>query len=177
MNGNEILNRHKKLLHSLSKLPKNILNLHHLDNVPEFVLHGLCNKNCFNLNKAAYFVENPDFDIIKGVAGFNKDESIDDYDKIWADPESFTKLMRKSAFNKKVRDFDSKSIKRSKKSYHNLINQISEKLGFHKPGYCMWDMKHYNHGLVVYEKDFELSDLFDDNFANSLYLLSFCPIH
>ena len=62
--------RHYTILNTLSKLPRKMLSLKGQENVTEFVLHELCHKNCFNLDKAAYFVDNPDFDCLKGMAGF-----------------------------------------------------------------------------------------------------------
>src|SRR6202042_1032184 len=104
MDRNELL-QHKKLLRCLSNLPKQILTLHSLDNVPEFVLHGLCSKDCFNLYKAAYFVDNPDFDCIRGIAGFSKDEGELEWNNIWDDPESFSLFTKSLPFNKRVRTF------------------------------------------------------------------------
>ena len=46
----------------------------------EFVLHDICNPNCFNLQKAAFLVDNPDFDCLKGVAGFSADEAYQKHD-------------------------------------------------------------------------------------------------
>lgn len=66
--------RHKQVLVCLSCLPHKMLSVHGLSNATEFVLHELCQSSCFNLKKAAYFVDNPDFDRLQGVAGFNKEE-------------------------------------------------------------------------------------------------------
>lgn len=177
MERNELVH-YKKLLRCLSCLPKRILALHSLDNISEFVLHGLCNKDCFNLYKAAYFVDNPDFDFIKGVAGFSKDEGDLEWDNIWEDPESFTLFTKSLPFNKRVRTFGTNSIKRkNNNTYDNLIKNIADNIGFDKPSYCLWDMKHFNHGILVYEKvDNENLALFDEHFIDSLHLLSFCPI-
>lgn len=176
MDRNELLH-HKKLLRCLSCLPKQILSLHSWDNVQEFVLHGLCSKDCFNLYKAAYFVDNPDFDFIKGIAGFSKDEGDLEWESIWEDPESFSLFTKSLPFNKRVRSFGANSIKRKNNSYDGLIKKIASEVGFDNPSYCMWDMKHFNHGILVYEKaDDGYSDLFNEHFENSLHLLSFCPV-
>lgn len=176
MDKNELAN-HKNLLRCLSGLPKQILNLHTWDNVPEFVLHGLCSKDCFNLNKAAYFVDNPDFDCIKGIAGFSHEEGKLNWDEIWEDPESFTLFTQSLPFNKRVRNFGATSIKRKTHTYEDLVSRISNEIGFENPAFCLWEMKHFNHGLLVYEKPAEdQCGLFDEHFINSLHLLSFCPI-
>lgn len=177
MENNELLLQHKRLLTSLSSFPRRILSLHTVENVPAFILHGLCDKNCFDLHKAAYFVENPDFDFIKGIAGFHKDESYSNIDHIWNNPTDFSKFMKSSQFNNKVRLFNCNSIKRVNTSYEHLVDQISQEMGFSNPCHCTWDMKHDNLGLLVYEKNsIDNSQLFDEHFLNSLYLLSFCPV-
>ena len=55
----------------LADLPKRMVPLYDLEaigNIPEFVLHDLCHEDCFNLKKAAFLVDNPDFDSLQGVA-------------------------------------------------------------------------------------------------------------
>lgn len=174
MDENELLHRHKKLLGCLSGLPKQMMSVDSLDNITEFVLHGLCNKDCFDLERAAYFVDNPDFDCCKGVAGFVKSEHDCDWDNIWSDPESFALGMQKSGFNQKVRTFLSRSIINSNKKIDQFVEEIAQELGFSKPASCAWDMKYFNKGLLIYEKTGDAN--FDEHFLNSLYLLSFCPI-
>lgn len=176
MDRNELL-QHKKLLRCLSCLPKQILSLHSWDNVPEFVLHGLCSKDCFNLYKAAYFIDNPDFDFVKGVAGYSKEEGDLDWNNIWEDPESFSLFTNSLPFNKRVRSFNSNSVKRKDSNYDGLLKKIACDVGFDNPSICTWDMKHYNNGILVYEKvNDENADLFNEYFSDSVHLLSFCPI-
>ena|SRR3990167_5471537 len=174
MDENELLHRHKKLLGCLSGLPKQMMAVESLDNITEFVLHGLCNKDCFNLERAAYFVDNPDFDCFKGVAGFVRSEHDRDWDNIWSDPEAFVAAMQKSNFNQKVRAFLSRSVISSNKNLDAFVAEIAEELGFVKPTCSSWDMRYFNKGVLVYEKS-DCKD-FDEHFLNSLYLLSFCPI-
>lgn len=179
MNKNDSLLRHKNLLRSLNSIPKQIIALHSSDsdNVPAFVLHGLCCNDCFGLSKAAYFVDNPDFNFVKGIAGYSQDESYSNGGTLWESPQSFTDFTKNSKFNSKVKSFDNNSVKRNNNSYDVIVKQICEEIGFKNPDYCSWDMKHYNHGLLVYEKGNDTqSDLFDEHFADSLHLLSFCPI-
>ena len=95
----------------LSELPQKIVNLHGLENITEFVLHDLCHRSCFNLNKAAYFVDNPDFDCLKGIAGFHHDEVYPGED-IWFNPQAFSDHMESASFNKKFDSF----IKKVKKT-------------------------------------------------------------
>lgn len=174
MDDNELLRRHKRLLGCLSGLPKKMISVDSLDNIPEFVLHGLCNKECFNLERAAYFVDNPDFDCFKGVAGFLKSENDRDYDTIWQDPESFASIMQESEFNQQVRAFLSKSVSASEKNFEQIVTEIGVELGFENPRSCCWDLRCFNKGILIYEKSDDKE--FDQHFINSLYLLAFCPI-
>lgn len=174
MDENELLHRHKKLLGCLSGLPKQMMAVDTLDNITEFVLHGLCNKDCFDLERAAYFVDNPDFDCFKGVAGFVKSEHDCEWDNLWADPESFAASMQKSNFNQKVRTFLSRSMANSNKDLEGFVNEVAKELGFSKPACSSWDMKYFNKGILIYEKSGNAD--FDEHLLNSLYLLSFCPV-
>ena len=101
MERSEMLKKHAILNH-LSTLPQKLLSVHGTENVTEFVLHDLCSTHCFDLKKAAYLVDNPDFDCLKGVAGFSAEEAYPQ-DAIWETPELFIAHMKKSAFNNKVR--------------------------------------------------------------------------
>lgn len=176
MERDEMLSKHQRVLGSLSCLPKKVLSVHSLDNAPEFVLHELCNQGCFNLHKAAYFVDNPDFNLFKGVAGFSQAEAYSDWNEIWNNPSAFTTFMQQSDFNQKIRKYCMDSIHRSNRSYDNLIADISKEIGLNEPSYFSWDLKHENKGLLVYEKNGMDAALFEEHFLNSLYLLSFCPV-
>lgn len=174
MERNDILKKHE-ILHRLSSLPQKLLRLHGNENVSGFVLHELCDPNCFNITKAAYLVDNPDFDCIKGVAGFSATESYNN-DAIWENPEAFDEHMKKSAFHNKVRDFAKPSMRRASKSDEQACHMIAEYVGIAKPGYCAWDMKHDNHGILVYET--QLSCLVaPELLKNGACFLGFCPVN
>jgi len=175
MSESELLSRHQGLLANLSGLPKQMLSLYDLDNVAEFVLHGLCQESCFGLNQAAYFVNNPDFNCLKGVAGFSQEETKEQTNSVLASPESFSEFMRSSNFNKKVRETHKAGIDNSKESYDKAISELAEYVGISNPEYFTWDLKHDNYGVLVYKKS-NSENLFDEHFTKSLYLLSFCPI-
>lgn len=175
MEREELLQKQHRMLSNLSHLPRRILSLHHIDNVTEFVLHDLCQEQCFNLNKAAYFVDNPDFNCTKGVAGFSRDEMSDSC-PIWDDPEGFSKQMKASEFNGHVRELSKCSLKNIGDVHESLANEIAQQLGFKNHAYCSWNMKHGNEGFVVYEKASKEDNFADDYMINGLSLLSFCPV-
>ncbi|HRN77819.1 MAG TPA: hypothetical protein PLU71_01150 [Candidatus Dependentiae bacterium] len=175
---NEILKRQHAVLNRLSQLPRKMLALKDQGNITEFVLHELCHTDCFDLEKAAYFIDNPDFDCLKGVAGVWRPEVYTTPNNdIWQNPSLFTAHMQGSLFNQKVRDFIRPSLRKSKESDEEIVRMIGQELHMQNPGYYAWDMKHDNHGLLIYEKPYKTGDACDiDMVLNGLSLLSFCPI-
>jgi hypothetical protein len=163
---------------NLRRLPRKMLLLHEFDNVTEFVLHELCGKSCFNLDKAAYFIDNPDFNCIKGVVGVSNSE-MHGINDIWSSPDLFTQYMIQSPFNQHVRSFTGQSHRKNNHSYEDAASAIAQELGFNSYGYYVWDMKHNNHGFLVCEKnDTHLhGHPGDDIVLDGLCLLSFCPVH
>jgi hypothetical protein len=169
------MNKEHAILTFLTTLPQKVLSLHGTENSTEFVLHELCNAHCFDLKKAAYLVDNPDFDCLKGVAGFSADEAYSK-DTIWEKPELFTAHMQKAAFNKKVRGILKPSMARTKKSDAEINTVIGEYLGFKKPVCCSLKIKHDNRGIFIYEMPTVLP-ISDNLILNGASLLGFCPIH
>ncbi len=174
MERSEMLKKHAILNH-LSTLPQKLLSVHGTENVTEFVLHDLCNAHCFDLKKAAYLVDNPDFDCLKGVAGFSAEDAYPQ-DTIWETPELFIAHMKKAAFNNKVRSILKPSMTRAHKSDAETSAMIGEFLGLEKPIYCSWKMKHDNHGILVYETPTSCP-VSQDIVLNGACLLGFCPIY
>jgi hypothetical protein len=169
LRDNEILNR-------LTSLPRKIISLHGQENITEFVLHELCQKNCLNFEKAAYFIDNPDFNCLKGMAGYWRPEAYSSQEDIWVNPKSFSAYMQESPFNKKVRTFAHTSFHKNKKD-EQLVELIAQGFEFADPGYYAWNMKHDNHGLLVYEKQIKTgASCSVDYILNGLSLLAFCPV-
>lgn len=177
MEHHDELHKHRKVLGCLSSLPRKILSAHARDDLSEFILHDLCSESCFNVIRAAYFVDNPDFNCFKGVAGFCQNEAYNAPDAMWADQQAFSKFMQNSDFNRHVRGVQIESIKAAGRSPDFVVNAIASGLGFKNPSWCTWDIKHYNHGLIIYEKGDLAEEVFDQHFINSLCLLGFCAIH
>jgi len=167
MESSKELEKQHRMLSWLSRLPRRILSLHGIDNVTEFVLHDLSHKECFDLSKVAYFVDNPDFNCTKGVAGFSRQEPGSSCD-IWANPKDFSAQMKESQFNKRVRELSRCSVKKDGDLHEELAKEIAHDLQFDNYAFCSWDMKHDNHGFVLYEK----ADT-QDTFADDHYYLLF----
>ena len=178
MKSEKMIHNHTHVVDNLRRLPRKILSLHGLENVTEFVLHELCSKSCFNLKKAAYFIDNPDFDCVKGVVGVSNME-LHEIEDIWSSPDSFTQQMTLSPFNQHVRSFIYESHKKNGKSYEDMAKSIAYELGINEYGFYSWDMKHNNHGFLVCEKNTidPQEHPQDDIVIDGLCLLSFCPVH
>jgi hypothetical protein len=176
MEHDEKLQRQHEVLRSLNGLPQMMLKLKERDNIPEFVLHDLCHPNCFNLRKAAYFVDNPDFDCLRGVAGLSRDEVYFDKQIIWHNPDDFSQSMQASPFNQKVRAIEHQSPKRTNGSEQELVQKLAQMLGITQPSACTWDMKFDNYGLLIFEKASFDDNTVDEYLLNGVSILSFCPL-
>lgn len=167
------LSGNAKVFQTLSTLPEKMLKLHGTDNVSAFVLYELCHQDCFNLPKAAFFVENPDFTHFKGVAGFNKAEHTPEC-KLWEQPDDFTRRMAASGFNQKVRAIDQHA---DPAHHEQLLTDVAHQLDVRDLGYHRFPLKHGNNGYIVYDRhdaSFSEDDLAIVN--RGACLLGFCPI-
>lgn len=176
MNRDELLQKHCALLKTITTLPKKIVSLHGSENLSEFILHELCNQECFDLPRAAYFVDNKDFDVLKGVAGFCRLDFGTSCKLDWANPDIFTASMQASPFNQKVRSLSKQSFKNDQKLQEEIAQDIAANLGFKQHAYCSWPLKHDNNGLLLYEKTSNENPFVQDHLADALSLLSFTPI-
>jgi hypothetical protein len=179
MKARMVNHNHSHVTDHLRKLPRKMLGIHGIDNVTEFVLHELCGKSCFNMKKAAYFIDNPDFNCLKGVVGVSYDE-IHAIGDIWSKPKEFSHHMNQSLFNQQVRSFSSFSNKKRTDSYDHIIENLAHDLGFDKYTLYSWEMKHNNHGFLLGENDDEETEhgpINEDIVLDGLSLLSFCPVH
>jgi len=173
----DMMYRHAQIAESLRRLPRKMLQFHGRDRVTDFVLHELCSKDCFNIPKAAYLIDNPAFNCLKGVVGVSGAELSSG--NIWEKPDDFIKEMKASSFNEKVRSFSYDSRKNRGESEDAMAKIIAQELGMADYGFYSWDMKHDNHGFLVCEKDNNpQSHHADKDFIiDGLCLLSFCPIY
>ena len=171
----DTLYKEKMILNCLSHLPRKILSMEDHANITEFVLHELCNENCYNLNKGAYFIDKPDFNCCKGVVGFSNSEAYAT-DGIWQEPDLFTEHMQKSAFNQKVRQWNHCSLTKDATSDQQWADIIATDLNLSQPHFCSWVMKNNNHGIFVYEKNDQEDGIDTDQIITGLCLLGFCPI-
>lgn len=170
------MERRSTMLNYLSHLPRKMLLLHDLDAIAELVLHELCSERCFNLNKAVYFIDNPEFDCMKGVAGFSREEAFKEGERMWDDPHAFTEYIKNAPFNQKVRSIQRCSMKRNETVDNAVMRALAEECAIQSPQCHVWDMKHNNRGVFIYEKPAEECDI-NEYLENGVCLLSFCPIN
>jgi hypothetical protein len=155
----------------VQSLPKKMLQIHGIDNATEFVLHELCHAHCFNLKRAAYFVDNPDFNRCRGVAGFVKEESFSD--DFWNKMHDFSRHMQKSPFNQRVRECEYET---SAHKPQDFVGYQARRLTFVSPQYVVVPVKNGNHGIFIYEYDGDNDDQFEALLTEAIPLLGFCPV-
>jgi hypothetical protein len=166
--------RHEQLLLCFASLPEKMLSLQDKDNLVEFVLHELCTMRCFNLSKAAYFIDNIDFDCFKGLAGFDKNNEFSHSNR-WTAPEDFTNHMKDCTFNQKVRSIISPSPMRKDTRKDIIMGSLASELAMKDPVMYVWDLKHDNIGMLLYQTAEDI-DPFDKKLLKGLSILGFCPV-
>jgi hypothetical protein len=164
------------ILHKLVGIPKKILASHDIENLTELVLHELCDKNCLDFERAAYFVDNPDFNFFKGITGIDRFEIANTDRSHWDDLEEFTVSMRKSPFNNTVRSMLHESAQRRGEQEEKMASNLAKELKFTRPGYYTWDMKHGNKGFLLYQEHQEKKGDIVELIPNAVCLLGLCPI-
>lgn len=177
MKHDEVLMKKNNILLNLSGLPQKILSLHGRADVAEFVLHDLSHEHCFNLKKAAYFIDNPDFDCLKGVAAYSHEDNPTLTSATWDRPEDFMEKTSGSLFNIKVRNLWLPSMQRVEGSQADMIKQIGSILEIEQPLACALDVKHGNRALFIFEKQEQDNVLADEFLHHGVSLLGFCPIY
>lgn len=172
------LEKHNQILRHLTQLPRKMLSIHGRDNVASFVLFDLCHENGFDLKRAAYFVDNPDFNCFKGIAGVHRDEHHIHQNccNIWESPDHYTTLVADSMFNKTIRDVERESIERNKQSAKDTIYMLASDLDFKNPAFYTWPMKHENRGYFLFDNTSSAPSELDEHFTECMHLFSFCPI-
>lgn len=174
----EMMYRHAQIVDSLRRLPRKMLQLHGRDNVTDFVLHELCAESCFDIPKAAYFIDNPSFNCLKGIVGIAQEE-LQGFENSWENPDQFIEIVASSPFNQKVRSFNYESRKKRGHSKEAMAEKIAYELGLNDYGFYSWDMKHDNHGFLVCEKNKakDSEHPHEEVIVDGLCLLSFCPVY
>jgi hypothetical protein len=165
-----------KILQHLGNLRKMIVHNHELENLSEFVLHELCSGPCFHVDKAAYFINNPDFRAIRGITGYTKQVAQDQLYDRWNNQSQFIASMKNSDFNQKVRSCSQENFQKGHASEKSTVQKLAYKLEIENPAYHIWNLKHANQGLLIYESTGDEMKYPHSHLLDSLYYLSFCPV-
>ena len=167
--------RKDSLFEHLSDLPLKMQTAHGTKNVAELVLHDICCEDCFNLEKAAYLIDNPDFNCLKGIVGYSKDEKFSK-DNVWDNKEEFSSHMKRCEFNQQVRSILNSSPYCKGLSIEECLQKLAIDLRFKDPIYFTWPMKHDNHGILIVEHLEPQNSEVSKHISKGAGLLSFCPV-
>ena len=179
MDHKDLVMRKQQLLYRLSCLPEKIVSAHEIDNLAEFVLYELCHPECLNLGKAAFFVDNPDFDCLRGIAGISTDDHVHALDNqdVWQIHDTFSKTMRDSQFNRSVRAVSCPSMAKSGLPIEEEVENIVKLLPLKNHAWRSFKTKHGNRGILIFEqKANEETQMVSDHIVSGASLLAFCPI-
>ncbi len=170
--------RGKKSRETIHRIPRFIMNLHSqgVHNSTEFLLHELSLPHCYNLSKAIYLIDNPDFNCLKGIAGFAQSEQFFS-DNHWQQPELFLKHMSSASLHQKVKTIERENKRLSESAEKTMLLQLAHDLGVEKPSFKKVPIKHDNIGIFIFEPcDYLEYEALDEDMEESLYLLGFTPI-
>lgn len=162
----------KKLLYHVGTIPKLMLGNHMRDDLASFVLHELCLNSGFGLGKAAYFINNPDFKCIKGIAGYHVPEAFNGAS--WEDSKAFAQHMEQAKFHNKVRSHQGTHL--IKNSGELSLNELQDTFEFEKLGSHIWNLKHDNQGVFLFEKQ-DSNKIVEDHLVDFVQYLGFCPVY
>ncbi len=168
-----------RLANHLSGLLHKVLAYHDVDGLPDMVLHELGHDNCFGLQKATYLVDNPDFDHLLGVAGFCKKECSCHKEDLWENPFIFKADMKEAQYHNDIKKFLRESLRRKDINLNDSgdVKDLGIHLGINNPAHFGWNMKHGNHGLLIFDKgEKPITSWRKELLANVAALLSFCGI-
>ena len=167
-----------QIVERISHLPHRILQHHHIHGLAQLILHELGHAGCFGLKRAVYLIDNPDFDHLVGAAGFCHKECEFHKADLWKTPNSFAKDMKFAHFHNDMRQLALPSLKRKDINLHDAdeVKVLGRWTGMDDPQSISWNMKHDNHGILIFEKDGDLTPWKQGLLRNAVALLSLCGI-
>ncbi|MGZ6251244.1 MAG: hypothetical protein ACXWL2_04390 [Candidatus Chromulinivorax sp.] len=166
----------KAVLQHFANLRKMMIKHHEIDNLAEFVMHALCAGPCLHIDKAVYFVNNPDFKILRGVTGYHQKEQNHLLQNSWDNQEDFVQSMHNSKFNQKVKGAQHDHFYKGDISEKRVVQKLVDDFEFEQPVHHVFDVKYANHGLLIYQLSDNGHKHNQDYFIDSLYYLGFCPV-
>ncbi len=164
------------LVAKLLSLPHRILSNHEVHGLEQLVLHDLGHGHNFNLGKAGYFIDNPDFDCFKGVAGYDDGECSLHQQDPWASPQAFVESMSNAPFQKKIAGLAQRSVAGQHKTADDagIFKTLGATIGMKDPSVITWKMKHGNNGVLLFESSHAGSARKQELLQHFLPLLGLC---
>ncbi len=163
-------------LQEFLKIPRHILSNRDIDGLAHVVLHAIGHDSHLGLNRAAYLVNNPDFNRLQGVAGFSKDECRFHDSDVWENPSAFSKRMEKAPFHQKIKTVVRQSFHKNMSPVHHA-QLLSQELGMKMSDVHVWDTKQGNHGIFIFEEGARaVCRKIDGLLEQIAALLELCPI-
>ena len=143
-----------QLVSRLLDLPHKILSNDDVEGLPQLVLYELAHNDTFGFTKASYLIDNPEFDCLKGVAGYDAEDHFENVSSDpWTDPRAFLEQVKDVKFHQTVSSFMHTSLSRECDEPNvDAINQLGAKLGMKNSSFVTWRMRHGNHGILLFEE-------------------------
>lgn len=163
----------ERLMNLFYQIPHKILQHHQVEGVAQLVLAEVAQHLGFK--RASYFIDNPDFGCLKGVAGFCQKES--DEGDVWQDPQRSLQSINQAAFHSSIKKFIDENVARIQGSCPiDELQKLGHVLGISQPHVHTWHMRHGNMGVLIYEKSEQATDA-QEVLERATALLGLCPIH
>lgn len=171
--------RDRSLVTRMSSLPRKILRNHEVVGLSQMVLHDLGHEGGFGFTKATFLIDNPDFDHLIGAAGYDHSECCLHKADIWEAPQTFASDMESAKFNEHIRRILNGSLRRKDINLDDArdLELLGKEIGLNDPRYFSWDMKHGNHGVLLYENDDSLCVWRKGLLRDMSAVLGMCPLH
>lgn len=142
-----------QMITRLLDLPHKILSHHDTDGIEQLILYELAQEESFGFDKASYLIDNPDFDCLKGVAGYDSAQCRLASQNPWEDPRSSVNSLKLTPFHQTVCSLSRHSLCSQKPSLDSdAIQDLSGSLGMKNPSFVTWKMKHGNQGILLFEE-------------------------
>lgn len=162
---------HAKLIDLILSIPELVLKHHDRKNLVDVVLHKLAGHDGFELEKAAYFIQNKDFKATKGICGYSREncsnirplnENLEIVDEL-----SFDKI----DYCRAIKNFRAEALIDQIKDSKDFSNLIA----MDRPEYRFWETKNNNSGTLIFQLDNPSCCLIRDSvFQNAIKLLCLC---
>lgn len=144
-----------QLVSRLLDLPHKILSHDDLEGLQQLILYELAHDDSFGFNKASYLIDNPEFNCLKGVAGYDKTECVAaTAPDRWDNPRGFIQDISQAKFHQKVSSFLNHSLcgAHDKNPEADAVKALSDSLGMKNSSFVTWRMRHGNHGVLLFEE-------------------------